>query len=107
MVKLEIRLSKARAVRLEKHLAQEHPITKGKMRIRKWEDVKNVVVWFLKDLGIVLIVIELLEVYKMEGHKIDGDDLMVNAKKIHGDTLKHYGKLEHDRINKLTPLLKD
>lgn len=35
MVKLEIRLSKARAVRLEKHLAKEHPITKGKMRIKK------------------------------------------------------------------------
>jgi hypothetical protein len=43
----------------------------------------------------------------MEGHKIDGDDLMVNAKKIHGETLKHYGKLEHDKINKLTPLLKE
>jgi hypothetical protein len=43
----------------------------------------------------------------MEGHKIDGDDLMVNAKKIHSETLKHYGKLEHDKINKLTPLLKD
>lgn len=35
MVKLEIRLSKARAIRLEHHLAKEHPMTKGKMRIRK------------------------------------------------------------------------
>ena len=35
MVKLEIRLSKQRAVRLEKHLEKEHPMTKGKMRIRK------------------------------------------------------------------------
>ena len=43
----------------------------------------------------------------MEGHKIDGDDLMVNAKKIHGETIKHYGKLEADRTTKLTPLLKD
>ena len=36
MVKLQIKLSKARAIRLEKHLAKEHPITKGKMSIRKW-----------------------------------------------------------------------
>ena len=35
MAKLIIRLSKARAQRLEKHLSKEHPITKGKMRIRK------------------------------------------------------------------------
>jgi len=43
----------------------------------------------------------------MEGNKLDGDDLMVNAKKIHGETLKHYGKLDSERITKLTPLLKD
>lgn len=35
MVKLEIRLSKARATRLEKHLSKEHPITRGKMSIKK------------------------------------------------------------------------
>ena len=35
MVKLQIELSKARALRLEKHLAKEHPITRGRMSIRK------------------------------------------------------------------------
>ena len=34
-MKLEIRLSKARATRLKAHLEKEHPITKGKMRIKK------------------------------------------------------------------------
>lgn len=34
-MKLEIRLSKARAERLKAHLTKEHPITRGKMRIKK------------------------------------------------------------------------
>jgi len=34
-MKLEINLSKARATRLEKHLYKEHPITRGKMRLKK------------------------------------------------------------------------
>lgn len=34
MAKLEIRLSKARADRLSKHLEKEHPITKGKIRVK-------------------------------------------------------------------------
>lgn len=34
-MKLTIRLSKARATRLKAHLEKEHPITKGKMSIRK------------------------------------------------------------------------
>lgn len=43
----------------------------------------------------------------MEGHKFDTDDLMVNAKKIHGETIKHYGKLDAEKVTKLTPLLKE
>ena len=34
-MKLEIRLSKARATRLKAHLEKEHPITKGKIQLRK------------------------------------------------------------------------
>jgi hypothetical protein len=34
-MKLEITLSKARATRLKSHLAKEHPMTKGKMKLRK------------------------------------------------------------------------
>lgn len=43
----------------------------------------------------------------MEGHKLDGEDLLDGAKRIHGETLKHYGKLEAEKITKLTPLKKD
>ena len=35
MATLKIKLSKARAERLSKHLQKEHPITKGKITIRK------------------------------------------------------------------------
>ena len=35
MAKLVIKLSKDRAVRMKAHLTKEHPITKGKMSIRK------------------------------------------------------------------------
>lgn len=35
MTKLIIRLSKARAERLSKHLQKEHPITKGKITLKK------------------------------------------------------------------------
>ena len=35
MTKLVILLSKKRAVRLKKHLEKEHPMTKGKIKLRK------------------------------------------------------------------------
>lgn len=42
----------------------------------------------------------------MDGHRLSEDDLMVNAKKIHGLTIKGYN-VEADKANKLTPLLKE
>ena len=42
----------------------------------------------------------------MEGHKLDTDDLMIRAKKIHEEHNKGY-RMEHPNITKLTPLLKE
>lgn len=35
MAKLVIKLTKAQATRMKAHLTKEHPITKGKMSVRK------------------------------------------------------------------------
>jgi hypothetical protein len=47
-----------------------------------------------------------MEGFKMEMRELEGDDLMVRAKKINAEHNKGY-KIDHPNITKLTPLLKD
>lgn len=46
---------------------------------------------------------------KLESKKyeLDYEDFLTRGQKLHGVTMKGYGKLEHEKITQLTPLKKD
>lgn len=40
-------------------------------------------------------------------YELEDEDFMKRGQKIHGETIKGYGKMESEKITKLTPLRKD
>ena len=69
--------------------------------------VLRILILLMSALSVVFLG-KVLEVFNMEGHKFELDEVMLErGKRLNVEHVKPFGKLDVEKVNKLTPLKKD